>query len=452
MTRHLAPTAVLGSPDPARFRSVTVPLPAGHIPDAVDFVAGPGARHAAAHLIACRDLTIAARGAAVVLPIGSGGPDARGWLDAVPRVDDVRAPGSGPLALGALPFSPSRVGALTVARRVVVHRSDGSAWVTAVAGPDDELPTLGALMDEIADLRGRVPEAGPDPEAGDAYRAHRPGPPAIELPDEDAFTVAAGQALEAIERGEVAKVVLSGRADATFAEQIDPRRVLRRLRADEPSSTVFAVGEQGRWFLGASPELLVARTGLEVTAHPLAGTTVLTGDVDADRRAVAALSQSSKDTEEHRIVVAAVAGTLRPRCATLTVPPCPSVIRLRSVAHLATRITGTLVGPSPDIADDVLSLARALHPTPAVAGSPTGAALELLARLEPSDRGRYAGPVGWMDGRGDGAFVVGIRSMTVAGRSAWMHAGAGIVAGSDPGSEFTEVTWKLRTALGALTC
>jgi isochorismate synthase len=213
--------------------------------------------------------------------------------------------------------------------------------------------------------------------------------------------------------------------------------------------TVFAMPVPAGTFFGASPELLVARHGRRVTCHPLAGTvprgTTARADADAQRR----LAASEKEHEEHRYVVDDVAAVLGPFCEELTVPPEPSLVAFRSVAHLGTRIIGRLARPMP-----VLELLERLHPTPAVGGTPRDAALAAIAEGEPDDRGYWAGPVGWTDATGDGEWMIGIRSALAGAGPAGSHrqvltvrAGAGIVAGSDPDAEAAETNVKLATVL-----
>jgi isochorismate synthase EntC len=192
--------------------------------------------------------------------------------------------------------------------------------------------------------------------------------------------------------------------------------------------------------VGASPELLVARYGDRVVSRPMAGTAV-PGDGALER-----LAASPKDAREHRLVVDAILEVLGPRCLEVEAAAEPEVDEFADVAHLATPIHGTLRTPAPD----ALTLARALHPTPAVAGTPTDAALAAIARLEPHGRGRYAGPVGWVDARGDGEWAVALRCASLDGARAVLHAGAGIVAGSDPDLEWTETEAKLDPMLRAL--
>jgi isochorismate synthase EntC len=158
------------------------------------------------------------------------------------------------------------------------------------------------------------------------------------------------------------------------------------------------------------------------------------------------LGRSEKDAWEHRLVVAAILDVLRSRCDEVDAPAEPEVDEFADVAHLATPIHGTLRSPAPD----TLELVRALHPTPAVAGTPTRVALDSIDRLEPVDRGRYAGPVGWVDADGDGEWAVALRGAAIDGTRAVLHAGAGIVAGSDPDAEWEETGAKLDPMLRAL--
>jgi isochorismate synthase len=201
---------------------------------------------------------------------------------------------------------------------------------------------------------------------------------------------------------------------------------------------VYAAGD----LVGASPELLVRRTGTVAESRPMAGTVAS----DAGEAAVAALAESVKDANEHQFVVDAIVDALQGRCRELDVAAVPEVARFSSVAHLVTPIRAVLADPAPT----ALELARLLHPTPAVGGTPRAAALDLITRLERRDRGRYAGPVGWVDAAGDGEWAVALRGGEVHGRTAVLRAGAGIVAGSDPASEWAETEAKLEPMLRAL--
>jgi menaquinone-specific isochorismate synthase len=160
----------------------------------------------------------------------------------------------------------------------------------------------------------------------------------------------------------------------------------------------------------------------------------------------AELVASVKDQREHRFVIDEIDRVLRPRCRDLDVPTEPTIMQLRNVLHLGTEIAGTLTAPAPT----ALELAAALHPTPAIAGTPTDAALAWLDEHEGLARGRYAGPVGWVDGAGDGTFAIGIRSAEIDGHRARLFAGVGVVEGSEPERELVETQLKLQALLAAV--
>ena len=181
---------------------------------------------------------------------------------------------------------------------------------------------------------------------------------------------------------------------------------------------------------------------------PLAGTAARSGDPDSDRKAEAALLASAKERSEHRVVVDAITSALAPVVERLEVPDGPVIRELRNVSHLGTSITGTLAKRDHDY-PSVLELVGLLHPTPAVAGTPVDLALDYLTKLEELDRDRYAGPVGWVDARGDGEWYLAIRSAIVEGSSARLFAGVGIVADSDPAAELAETQLKLQAFLAA---
>jgi menaquinone-specific isochorismate synthase len=249
-------------------------------------------------------------------------------------------------------------------------------------------------------------------------------------------------AVDAIDRGGLEKIVLARDVVVDADRPLVVPAILARLRALYPSCTTFSMDG----FVGASPELLVSRLGHTIASHPLAGTIPHRGDPQADERAAAALLESPKEIAEHQLVVDAVAAELRPLCCQLSVPLRPSIVSRRNVSHLGTLVAGRLETPAPG----ALELARRLHPTPAVGGTPTRAALDWLARHERLERGRYAGPVGWVDGNGDGLFSVGIRSAEVSGERARLFAGVGIVEGSEPERELAETQLKLQALLAAI--
>jgi len=238
------------------------------------------------------------------------------------------------------------------------------------------------------------------------------------------------------------KVVLSRQVVVEANRPIRAATVATRLRSLYPSCMVFSIDG----FVGASPELLVSRRGNDVWSLPLAGTIPRSGDPEVDRRLAADLLGSAKERQEHALVVDEVADRLRPLCVSLSVPPVPDIVPLRNVSHLGTRICGQLRAEAPS----ALDLALLLHPTPAVAGMPTTEALAFLADVEAGDRGRYAGPVGWVDARGDGDWAVAIRCAELDGHRARLYAGAGVVADSNPAAELAETQLKFQALLAAV--
>ncbi|HEY4119967.1 MAG TPA: isochorismate synthase, partial [Byssovorax sp.] len=212
-----------------------------------------------------------------------------------------------------------------------------------------------------------------------------------------------------------------------------------------PTCTRFAFQRGGATFLGASPETLVTLADGRARADALAGTTARFDDDVRDARARAALLASDKDLREHRAVVEAVVAVLAPLARAVRANQAPTLKTLRNVHHLHTPIEADL-----DDAAHVLDLVARLHPTPAVAGAPRERALAWLAEHELDSRGWYAGPVGWFDARGEGAFSVALRAGVVSGARAWLYAGAGIVAGSDPRAEYAETRAKHAPMLAAL--
>ncbi|XVV08447.1 isochorismate synthase [Actinoplanes sp. CA-131856] len=330
----------------------------------------------------------------------------------------------------------------------LAHRVDAVLGVAEAAGH------------EVRAVVGAVPFA-PDADAHLVVpmRLRRGGPPfegaadvknivkdIRPVPDPGRYTAAVAEAVRQINAGRYTKVVLarSLRADAPG---FDPAPVVRALAGRDPSGYTFGVDlGGGRTLFGASPELLVSRRGTTVTANPLAGSAARSDDPAEDARRAEALLRSEKDRHEHAVVATAVADGLRPYCSQLTVPSEPSLVRTATMWHLSTLITGTVADP----AASALRLATALHPTPAVCGTPTAAARAAIGELEPFDRGFYTGMVGWVDASGDGEWAVTIRCATADEGGLDLFAGAGVVAGSDPAAELAETTAKLGTMLAAL--
>ncbi len=250
-------------------------------------------------------------------------------------------------------------------------------------------------------------------------------------------------ALARIRARELDKVVAARQTRLWAREPIDLGEVLARLAGSQPGCAEFALQRGDAVFLGASPERLVVKHGLAIETEALAGS--------APRRegdggeGAAALLGSDKDRREQEIVVRGIRAALEPLCERLDVGSVPCVRTLRSVHHLSTPVRGTLARPL-----HVLRVLEALHPTPAVSGLPRDRAMAWITAHEPAPRGWYASPVGWIDGAGDGAFAVAIRSALVAGDRAWLYAGAGIVLGSDPRLEYAETAVKQAAMLAAL--
>ena len=241
-------------------------------------------------------------------------------------------------------------------------------------------------------------------------------------------------------------MVLARDLHATAARDFDVRVILRRLTERYPECYTFACGN----LIGATPELLIRRQDDDISSLVLGGTVPRGRDAAEDARLGAALLASAKEREEHEYAVVGVRSVLAERCDRLQVDPGPSLVRFANVQHLATWITGRLNSRQSGSDHSVLALADALHYTPAVCGTPAEAAMELIRDLEQMDRGRYAGPVGWVDARGNGEWGIALRCAEVAGRRARLFAGCGIVAGSDPAAELAETQAKFAVMQFAL--
>ena len=276
-------------------------------------------------------------------------------------------------------------------------------------------------------------------------------------PDRAAYAAAVSRALQAIAEGHangspLTKAVLARSLRLEADRPIDPFALWSNLKADPAASrflTPVGLEPDGdmRRMVGATPELLVSRRGERVVSHPLAGSARRSTDIVEDEAAAKALLASDKDRREHALVVEAILDVLSPLCRELSAPSDPALLSTRTLWHLGTRIEGRLRDPESVTAAD---LAAALHPTPAVAGSPRPRALEVIRELERHDRGFYAGAIGWTDADGDGDWHVTLRCAEVEGRTVRAFAGAGVVAGSDPEAEADETSAKLLAILRAL--
>lgn len=353
-----------------------------------------------------------------------------GWLADADVDDALQVPGSGPVAFASFAFDPIPGTSVIVVPSVVVGRRDGTSWLTVVA----ESPRAARLaIDEtLAGLRH--PAAVPQSPEGVAYSEG-----SLTVPE---WQEAVAEAVARIDAGELDKVVLARDVVVTTSGPVDPRFLLTRLAAAYPSCWTFSVDG----LLGATPEMLVRRLADTVTSRVLAGTMRRSSDATSDASLASALLDSAKDHAEHEYAVQSVAAALAAHCTDLDVPETPRLLRLANVQHLATDVTGVLADGAP-----VLALAASLHPTAAVCGTPTERAFAVIRELEGMDRGRYAGPVGWIDAHGDGEFGIALRCATVeADDRLRLYAGCGLVSGSDPELELAESQAKLVAMRDAL--
>lgn len=374
-------------------------------------------------------LLIAGVGVGTRIPVErpGGADEAQARLAEIVASDEVDAPASGVVAMAALPFDRHAVGELIVPRVTLVREPGGRRWMIH----DDDLSNRDSIEMAVGALEAEPVGAEPG-----SYQVRSAVAPERWRDDVVAAT------RDRIAAGEFRKVVVARELVVETDEPIDTAAVLRRLHQAYGTSIVFAVDG----FVGATPELLVGRNDDVVHAHPLAGTAPRSSDPAADGRLAAGLAASDKNRAEHRITIDWLLDNLLPFCSYVDAEPEPSIVSLANVHHLGTRVEGRLSGP----AASVLELVAALHPTPAVGGAPQAEALACIAEVEPGDRGRYAGPVGWVDGAGNGEFAVGIRSGSIEGNRARVWAGVGVVADSDPAAELSETRSKFQAMLGAL--
>ena len=335
--------------------------------------------------------------------------------------------GTGLVAFGSLPFDREAPGRLDVARHVITQHANGDAWVTSLEGANwrEHLVDVVLPSQETQSLRSLTLQPTPE------EYAHR-----------------VAQAVQILRRKEIDKVVLARAVVGSVPDPIDPAAVAARLRLREPICAIYSLPTtDGRRYVGASPELLVHREGSTLRCHPLAGTIALPANVAPDDYETWLLG-SSKNQHEHALLVDDIVHTLSDHYEDVVADLFPSIVTLRTVAHLGTWITG--LHHDPAHAPDSLELLRLLHPTAAVGGIPRQSAYELITRLEQHDRGHYAGPVGWLDANGDGQWWVGIRGVLIRGAEFEAWAGAGIVSESDPIAEREETKDKLASVLSSV--
>jgi salicylate biosynthesis isochorismate synthase/menaquinone-specific isochorismate synthase len=357
--------------------------------------------------------------------------------------------GAGAVWVGGFAFDPQGGGtsvwsslppASLVLPELSICRSGERAFLTvnAVVRPgDDPQRRAAALSARVSSLRNdALPLLDPHPTGRVEIASARP-------PRDFERTIAA--ATDRIATGEMSKVVLAREVTATAAAAHDPAAIFGAMREQFPSCFCFCCGTTEAAFVGASPELLLRRSGASVSTVALAGSTRRSSDPAVDDHLGEQLLRSDKDRREHAIVAERIARSLRPHSVWVEAAAEPEIVKVANIQHLATPIVAQLAEPR-----SAVGLAGLLHPTPAVGGEPWAAARAAIGELERMDRGWYAGPVGWMDATEDGEFCVALRSALLRDREARLYAGVGVVAGSDPSAELAETEVKLDALLPLL--
>ena len=339
--------------------------------------------------------------------------------------NNVHGSGTGPLLFASFAFDSTSPSVLVIPE-IVLGQKNGKSWITWIG--DKNQPGLEKISNSSISGEITWQDAGKG---------------------EEVWRQQVTKAITAIKDGLVEKVVLARDLTATSTKEIDARTLLQRLEIEYPSTWLFLVNG----LVGATPELLVRLSKSLVTSRVLAGTIRKSGNEDRDLALAASLAKSSKDLEEHEYAVKSVADGLAPFCSSTNVPESPFVLHLANVMHLATDVTGVLNSSARQA--DIFTLIEQLHPSAAVCGTPTEVAKKYISQLEQMDRGRYSGPVGWIDAQGDGEIAIALRCglLSENRKSIRIFAGCGIVADSNPEKEFAESQSKLipmRTALDTL--
>ena len=345
------------------------------------------------------------------------------WRKEISTLDihnNVHGTGTGPILFTSFSFDPAEESILVIPK-VVIGQRNGKSWITWIGASPQ--PALQKASIEKSPLN--LSWSGSN---GDVWQDR------------------VARAVEKIKENQLEKVVLARFASATSDSPINTRNLLKELANEYPSTWVYSNSD----LVGATPELLVRLSKSLVTSRILAGTIRKTGDDERDLALAGSLARSSKDLEEHEYAVRSVADALAPLCSSTNVPESPFVLHLSNVMHLATDVTGVLSDNSSPA--DIFDLVSRLHPSAAVCGTPTEIAKRAIDEIEGISRGRYAGPIGWIDANGDGELGIALRCGQIGndGKSIRIYAGCGIVAGSDPEREYAESQAKLlpmRTAL-----
>jgi len=350
--------------------------------------------------------------------------DARKWwlkqLESFAITNSVHGNGTGPVLFASFSFSSDEESVLIIPQVIVGKKGDKS-WITWIgSSPQPDLNVI------APDLIHNSITWDSDEHADDAWKSR------------------VSTAVDRIQSGKLDKVVLARDFTGHSDQDIEPRTILKKLAAEYPSTWNFAVAG----LVGATPELLLRLSRKMVTSRVLAGTISKTGNDERDLALAASLARSSKDLEEHLYAVKSVADALEPFCTSTNVPDAPYVLHLANVMHLASDVTGAIAEKLAHV--DSFTILEQLHPSAAVCGTPREQAGQLITEIESMSRGRYAGPVGWIDAAGDGELGIALRCGQINGDSIRIFAGCGIVAGSDPDKELAESVAKLVPMRSAL--
>lgn len=345
------------------------------------------------------------------------------WRDFINELDirnNLHGTGTGPILFSSFSFDPTEESQLIIPK-VVIGQRNGKSWITWIG--DTPQPQLRRASEVRSPLN--LTWSGSN---GDVWQDR------------------VARAIEKIKGGKLEKVVLARFTTASSDSIIESRSLLKYLSNEYPSTWIYS----NAGLVGATPELLVRLSKSLITSRILAGTIRKTGDDQRDLALAGSLARSSKDLEEHEYAVRSVADALAPFCSSMNVPESPFVLHLSNVMHLATDVTGVLSDNSSPA--DIFELAARLHPSAAVCGTPTEVAKRTIDEIEGISRGRYAGPVGWIDAKGDGELGIALRCGQISSdkKSIRIFAGCGIVAGSDPEREYAESQAKLLPMRSAL--
>lgn len=350
--------------------------------------------------------------------------DARKWwhqqLETFSISNSVHGSGTGPVLFTSFSFDRNQESVLVIPK-IIVGQKGANSWITWIGS--DAQPQLVETAAVLA-------------------------PSTFTFSDgtltSDEWKKRVTEVINRVNSNGVDKVVLARDIVANSDSDIDPRPILKKLSSEYPSTWVFSVGG----LVGATPELLLRLSRGMVTSRVLAGTIPKTGDDEKDLALAASLARSSKDLEEHEYAVRSVADALDPFCSSTNVPESPFVLHLANVMHLATDVTGALIESKQHV--DAFSLLKNLHPSAAVCGTPRNLAFDVIDEIEGMDRGRYAGPVGWIDASGDGELGIALRCGQITDRKIRIFAGCGIVAASNPEKEVEESNAKMIPMRSAL--